>query len=192
MGHPVRTQNQNPHPFGFAQGRLCRKKRDKGGAPDEILRGLAIGFPVAFLFGAERSTTEDTEDTEDFMLALLMWSGVAPATTYYVSSSAGSDANNGTSVASAWKTLAKVNGQTFQAGDSILLKRGDVWNESLVPPSSGASANPITFDAYGTGAAPNMTGYYAVPSSSWIQVTGNDWKASVPSSYTTINFCLFG
>jgi len=127
-----------------------------------------------------------------FMLAVLMWSGVAPATTYYVSSSTGSDASSGTSVASAWKTLAKVNGQTFQAGDSILLKRGDVWNESLVPPSSGASGNPITFDAYGTGAPPNLTGYYAVPSSAWVQVTGNDWKAPVPSTYTTINFCLFG
>ncbi len=127
-----------------------------------------------------------------FMLAVLMWSGVAPATTYYVSSSTGSDASSGTSVASAWKTLAKVNGQTFQAGDSILLKRGDVWNESLVPPSSGTSGNPITFDAYGTGAPPNLTGYYAVPSSAWVQVTGNDWKAPVPSTYTTINFCLFG
>src|SRR4029077_18819433 len=127
-----------------------------------------------------------------FMLAVLMWSGVAPATTYYVSSSAGGDANSGTSVGSAWKTLAKVNGQTFQAGDSILLKRGDVWNESLVPPSSGASGNPITFDAYGTGAPPNLTGYYAVPSSAWVQVTGNDWKAPVPANYSTINFCLFG
>ncbi len=56
--------------------------------------------------------------------------------------------------------MAHVNGQTFLPGDSILFKRGDVWNESLVPPSSGSSGNPITFDAYGTGAPPNLTGYY--------------------------------
>jgi hypothetical protein len=52
--------------------------------------------------------------------------------------------------------------------------------------------NPITFDAYGSGAAPNLTGYYAVPSTAWVLVTGNAWKAAVPSTYTAINFCLFG
>jgi hypothetical protein len=127
-----------------------------------------------------------------FFILMLGLGGVASGTTYYVSSSSGSDSNSGTSSASAWKTIAKVNGSTFAAGDSILLKRGDVWNESLVPPSSGATGNPITFDAYGTGAAPNLTGYYAVPSSAWVNVTGNAWKALIPSSYTAINFCLFG
>jgi hypothetical protein len=91
-----------------------------------------------------------------------------------------------------WKTIAHVNGQTFQPGDSILFKRGDVWNESLTPGSSGGLGNPIKFDAYGSGAAPNLTGYYAVPSTAWVLVTGNAWKAAVPSTYTAINFCLFG
>jgi hypothetical protein len=95
-------------------------------------------------------------------------------------------------VATAWQTIAHVNGQTFQPGDSILFKRGDTWNESLAPGSSGSSGNPIGFDAYGAGAAPNLTGYYAVPSTAWVLVTGNAWKAAVPATYTTINFCLFG
>jgi hypothetical protein len=119
-------------------------------------------------------------------------SGRMWATTYYVSSSTGSDSNNGTTVSTAWQTIAHVNGQTFQPGDSILFKRGDVWNESLVPPSSGSSGSPIAFDAYGTGAAPNLTGYYAVPTNAWVLVTGNAWKAAVPATYTAINFCLFG
>jgi hypothetical protein len=114
------------------------------------------------------------------------------ATTYYVSSGSGNDANSGTSSSSAWQTIAHVNAQTFQPGDSILFKRGDVWNESLVPPSSGASGNPIAFDAYGTGAPPNLTGYYSVFSNAWIAVTGNAWKAPLPATYTTVNFCLFG
>src|SRR5579863_76439 len=118
--------------------------------------------------------------------------GIAHATTYYVSSSAGSDANSGTSSSAPWKTLAKVNGQALQPGDSVLLRRGDIWNESLVPPSSGTSGSPITFDAYGTGIAPNLTGYYAVPSSSWTLVTGNAWKAPLPATFTSVNFCLFG
>src|SRR5215831_11731674 len=53
----------------------------------------------------------------------------------------GSDANDGLTQATAWKTVAKVNGSTFAAGDQILFKRGGVWNESLVPPSSGTSGN---------------------------------------------------
>jgi hypothetical protein len=127
-----------------------------------------------------------------FVLAMIGLAGVARATTYYVSSSQGNDANSGTSAATPWKTIAQVNGQTFLPGDSVLLRRGDVWNESLVPPSSGSSGNPITFDAYGTGAAPNLTGYYAVPASAWVLVTGDVWKARLPSTYTTVNFCLFG
>jgi|HubBroStandDraft_6_1064221.scaffolds.fasta_scaffold01576_7 hypothetical protein len=127
-------------------------------------------------------------------MAVLFAAACAPVfgTTYYVSSSSGSDSNSGTSTTAAWETIAHVNGQTFLPGDSILFKRGDVWNESLSTASSGSSGNPITFDAYGAGAAPNLTGYYAVPATSWVKVTGNAWKAPVPSSYTTINFCLFG
>jgi hypothetical protein len=126
------------------------------------------------------------------LFLMVMWSGKSWATTYYVSSSAGSDANAGTSSSAPWQTIGHVNGQIFQPGDSILFKRGDVWNESLTPGSSGTPGNPITFDAYGTGPAPNLTGYNAVPSAAWVPVTGNAWKAAVPSTYTTVNFCLFG
>ena len=123
---------------------------------------------------------------------MLMFSANVTAATYYVSASSGSDSNGGTSSSTAWQTIAHVNGQTFQPGDSVLFKRGDVWNESLAPSSSGSSGNPITFDAYGSGGAPNLTGYYAVPSSAWVLVTGNAWKAAVPATFSTINFCLFG
>jgi hypothetical protein len=128
-------------------------------------------------------------------ILIIVWlglSGVASGTTYYVSSSVGNDTNVGTGAGTAWQTVAKVNAQAFQPGDSILFKRGDAWNESLAPGSSGSSGSPITFDAYGTGAAPNLTGYYAVPVAAWVQVTGNGWKAPVPATFTAINFCLFG
>jgi hypothetical protein len=125
------------------------------------------------------------------IILVIELSGLAWATTYYVSSSSGNDANGGNSPVTAWQTIAKVNSQTFLPGDSILFRRGDIWNESLVPSSSGTAGNPITFDAYGTGPAPNFTGYYAVPSG-WVLVTGNAWKVPLPASYSTINFCLFG
>jgi hypothetical protein len=126
------------------------------------------------------------------VLLLFILCRVAPATTYYVSSSSGNDGNTGTSPSAAWATLAQVNAQTFQPGDSILFKRGDVWNASLVPPSSGTQGNPISFDAYGAGAPPNFTGWYSIPTTAWVNVAGNAWKAPVPSTYTTVNFCLFG
>jgi hypothetical protein len=118
-------------------------------------------------------------------------SGVASATTYYVSSSSGSDANGGTSAASAWATVARVNAQALQAGDSVLFKRGDVWNESLVPSGSGTQGNPIAFDAYGTGAAPNLTGYYAVPGTAWVHVTGNALKVGASSSNLTAQWDFY-
>ena len=134
--------------------------------------GQALRFRKAIRFASRLAPFRMTS-----VIALLLWSGAASATTYYVSSSTGNDGNRGTSAGAAWQTITHVNGQTFAPGDSILFRRGDVWNESLVPASSGAAGNPITFDAYGTGAPPNLTGYYAVPSTAWVHVTGNAWKA---------------
>ncbi len=116
--------------------------------------------------------------------------GSSWAATFYVDAAGGNDVNDGLSQATAWKTVAKVNGNTFAAGDQILFKRGGVWNESLVPPSSGVSGNPIAFDAYGTGEAPTLTGYVGLPAASWTLDSGNIWKTSITSS--SFNYVLFG
>ncbi len=163
-------------------------------------RGRAKREGILRLLGTSRFATRPASlrMTRLFRITMLMCSvfacflSSASATTYYVSASTGSDSNAGTSSGAAWQTVAKVDGQTFLPGDSILFRRGDVWNESLVPPSSGASGNPIVFDAYGVGAPPNLTGYYAVPSTAWVLVTGNAWKAAVPPVFSAANFCLFG
>ena len=168
------------------KGRMVRSAKSKRGIRLREGTGSANGpapFKVTAVIRVARKI---------LVFVFLVWSGLASATTYYVSSSGGSDSNNGTSVSTPWQTIGHVNVQTFSPGDSILFKRGDVWNESLATASSGSSGNPIAFDAYGTGAAPNLTGYYAVPSSAWEHVTGNAWKAPVPATYTAINFCLFG
>jgi hypothetical protein len=94
----------------------------------------------------------------------------AHAATYYVDSVAGNNANAGTSSASPWQTIAKVNSSTFNPGDSILFKAGDTWREQVVVPSSGASGNPITFGSYGTGALPIINGSNIV-TGSWTQTT---------------------
>lgn len=156
---------------------------------------MAVAWMISMAAGFKRKVPRLGQIARSLGMTMLfgslLWS-VGSATTYYVSSSSGNDTNAGTAAGAAWATLAHVNAQTFQPGDSILFKRGDAWNESLVPPSSGSSGNPISFDAYGAGAPPNFTGYYAIPKNAWVFVTGNAWKAPVPSTYTTVNFCLFG
>jgi hypothetical protein len=82
---------------------------------------------------------------------------LAVGTTYYVDSAGGSDTNNGLSAGTAWQHLSKVNGTTFAAGDTILLKAGGSWSELLYPKGSGTSGNPIKIDKYGTGNKPIIT-----------------------------------
>ena len=113
----------------------------------------------------------------------------AGASTFYLDATGGDDSKDGQSVATAWKTIAKVNAATFAPGDQILFKRGEVWRESLVPPSSGLLGSPIKFDAYGSGDAPTITGYQDLPSASWTLDSGNIWKTSITA--TSFTYILF-
>lgn len=71
------------------------------------------------------------------------------AATYYVSNN-GSDANDGLSPATAWKTIARVNQDTYIPGDKILFERGGEWTgKTLAPQGSGSAAAYITIGAYG-------------------------------------------
>ena len=80
---------------------------------------------------------------------------VADGTVYYVDSEAGSDENNGTSAAKAFKTLDKVNAVNLQPGDSILLKKGSIFdNQRLYPKGKGTEERPILISSYGEGNIP--------------------------------------
>ncbi len=80
------------------------------------------------------------------------------ATTYYLDSTAGHDANGGTTPEAAWQSLAKVNAMTFQAGDRILLKAGSSWKGTLHPRGSGAVGAAIVLGSYGDGPKPVIDG----------------------------------
>ncbi|MEW2049704.1 LamG-like jellyroll fold domain-containing protein [Streptomyces sp. NPDC005476] len=82
----------------------------------------------------------------------------ATCTTYFVSSSSGSDSNDGCSAGTPWQTLTNVNSTTFNAGDQIQFQSGGSWTGELQPHGSGASGNPITISKYGSGAAPILNG----------------------------------
>jgi hypothetical protein len=75
---------------------------------------------------------------------------------FYVDSVSGSDSSSGTSSTSPWKSLAKVNGSSFQPGDVVNFKRGSVFTGNLQVRNSGTSTAVITYRAYGTGAAPQI------------------------------------
>lgn len=78
----------------------------------------------------------------------------------HVSSSQGSDSNDGLSEARPMKTLAKATA-LLRPGypDWLLLKSGDVWTEALGTFSKvGGRSNeePMVFSSYGTGARPQL------------------------------------
>jgi parallel beta-helix repeat protein len=104
----------------------------------------------------------------------------AQSATYYVDAKIGNDGNTGTSPASAWKSIEKVNDFQFQPGDSILFKRGEIWHEQLNFPSSGVDGRPIVLDAYGDGALPIISGADVIPPNGWnSSPTPSLWQANV-------------
>lgn len=117
----------------------------------------------------------------------------ASAATYYVDP-AGSNANDGLSPQTPWRTLLKVGISTFQPGDSILFKRDGVWNEWLTPPSSGTAGNLIRFDAYGNGRPPEFTGRYTTTSAQWTNTSGNVWQNTLNATQaiSQLTFVQFG
>jgi hypothetical protein len=104
------------------------------------------------------------------------------AATYYVSSSSGSDSNNGLSSDKPFQTIAKVNSLRLQPGDQVRFKCGDTWQaEQLVISQSGAETAPITFGSYPAGCAdkPALSG--SRPISGWGVHSGDIYVATLPT-----------
>jgi hypothetical protein len=109
--------------------------------------------------------------------------------TFYVSNS-GSDSNSGTSSSAPWRTISKVNSQTFLPGDGILFKKGDSWHESLVIDSSGNSGNSITYGAYGTGNKPVINGFTTV--SGWINTGSGIYSRGIATESAPVMVTVDG
>lgn len=76
-------------------------------------------------------------------------------TTYYISSSEGSDENDGMTPTTPWKSFSKVKDLELLEGVSVLLKAGDTWNEQLILNQvSGTPENPVRISSYGDGTKP--------------------------------------
>jgi len=83
-------------------------------------------------------------------------SPVRAAATYYVDSAGGDDQNGGISPQTPWKTLEKVNNETFSPGSRILLKAGGVYSGGLRLTSPGSEDHPNVVDRYGEGPNPRL------------------------------------
>lgn len=129
---------------------------------------------------------QEEEKMRKLLTILLMLVSLSlGATTYYVKNG-GSDVAAGTSDATAWATLTKVNASSFSAGDSILFNRGDTFRGQLIVPSSGSDGSPIVIDAYGTGHKPQIFGSKTLnEDTDWEVHSGNVWKSTAVAGATS-------
>ncbi len=83
----------------------------------------------------------------------------APAATYYVSNTSGNNRNDGLAarwdgIHGPWKSLLKASSVQYHGGDRLLLKCGDIWDETLTIKVDGSAENPVTVASYGSGERP--------------------------------------
>ena len=112
----------------------------------------------------QREIRQMTADLNAAIKALVSIDTPVGGHVYYVDAANGDDSNDGLSPETAWKSLTKASSVLWtegeNAGGSILLKAGSVWNgEQLsVKNAKGSEANPIVIGSYGEGAKPVING----------------------------------
>lgn len=122
--------------------------------------------------------------------------------TYFIDPN-GNDSNNGLSEDSPWKTIDKLNKQSFRPGDNVLFKRGGVWTGKLEIHSSGSKNSPILIGAYGNGSkpvilAPENDAAVVLVTADYIVLQDLDLRggyaaiAVYGSDYTIIEDCTIG
>ena len=110
-------------------------------------------------------------------------------TTYYVDSIGGKDSNDGTSESKAFKTLEKVNGLNLEPGDTVLLKKGSVFEDQALKftkEDSGTAEAPVKISTYGEGEKPKINtnghGQWELNYGNRLDNVNHKWKGTVSSS----------
>src|SRR5659263_124893 len=122
------------------------------------------------------------------IILFFIFSTIASATDYYISSS-GNDTNNGLSSSTPWKTIGKVNSafSIMKPGDRILFNRGDTFYGTITVTKSGSAGSPIVISAYGSGVNPIITGFTTI--TGWTNEGGGIYSKVITSEAQT-NICL--
>ncbi len=104
------------------------------------------------------------------------------ATSYYVSSSQGTDSAGG-EILHPFQTISKVNSLALLPGDEVLFKCGDTWNgEMLIIRESGSSDQAILFGSYPTKDCVNRPVFSgSLPIDGWSIYSGNIYEAHLAS-----------
>ncbi|WP_288615217.1 right-handed parallel beta-helix repeat-containing protein [uncultured Victivallis sp.] len=84
------------------------------------------------------------------------WKRSPGNTVYYIDSRNGDDANSGTELKAAWKSIDRVNHTVFSPGDKLYFRRGSRWNIPLELHGSGSAEKKICLMAYGEGELPQI------------------------------------
>ena len=113
----------------------------------------------------------------------------ATGTTYYVDSLGGDDNNAGTAENKAFKTLDKVNELSLEPGDTVLLKKGSVFEDQALKftkEDSGTAEAPIKISTYGDGDRPKINtnghGQWELNYGTRLDNVNHKWKGTVSSS----------
>ncbi len=124
------------------------------------------------------------------VLALVSAAASVHSATYYVDASAGNDSWSGRLASPAgisandgpWQTLARVGAGVLMPGDSVLLRCGQTWRESLPITGSGTASSPIVIASYPAPCQqkPAIDGSVAVPAHNWKPFSGAIYRATLP------------
>ncbi|SEP35685.1 right-handed parallel beta-helix repeat-containing protein [Nitrosovibrio sp. Nv6] len=122
---------------------------------------------------------------------LFIFPHFALGATYYVDSKLGNDAWSGNLPAQAgaadgpWQTLAQVARANLLPGDSVFLRCGQVWNETLRLGMSGSLSQPIRVGAYPApcNVKPLIDGSIAIPASAWSSGEAGAYRSSFPVNF---------
>jgi hypothetical protein len=76
------------------------------------------------------------------------------ATTYYIDSIAGNNAQAGTSPGAAWRDFTNINGRVLGPGERLLLRRGSTFRQELNVSARGTADQWAEIGVYGSGPRP--------------------------------------
>lgn len=103
---------------------------------------LLLGSPMAAIAETTPQGGDHMDPTYDLRLS-------DEGTAYYISSSLGSDQNDGLSESTPWKSFDRIESMDLRPGDRVLLRRGDVWHERLTVRGNGRKDAWIFIGSYG-------------------------------------------
>ena len=113
----------------------------------------------------------------------------ATGTTYYVDSKEGKNSNDGTAENKAFQTLDKVNELNLEPGDTVLLKKGSVFEDQALKftkEDSGTVEAPVKISTYGEGSRPQINtnghGLWELNYGTPLDNQNHKWKGTVSSS----------